>query len=92
LELSVPGFSDPAGVSDALVPGCIDTAGPGCTSRSGGSGPGPTPVFCSSFGTPVGADLFTIRGPVTLPGLLMQISLQGFIVHVLPSGLVFSAL
>jgi hypothetical protein len=60
---------------DAMVPGCFDTAGPGRTSRSGGSGPVPTPVFCFSFGTPAGADLFAVRGPVTFPGLWMQISL-----------------
>jgi len=69
------GFSDPAGISDAPVPCSFDTSGPGSMSRSGGSGPGPTPVFCSSFGTPAGADLFAVRGPVTFPGLLMQISL-----------------
>jgi hypothetical protein len=75
LEQSVPGFSDPAGTPDAPVPGCFDTAGPGRMSRPGGSGPGPAPVFCSSFGTLAGADLFAIRWPVTFAGLLMQISL-----------------
>jgi hypothetical protein len=57
----------------------------GCLSSTGGSGPGLTPVFCSSVGTPARADLPAGCGPVTFPGWWMQINLWGFIVHGVPS-------
>jgi hypothetical protein len=66
----------PAGMPTILFSGAGGTTGTNFPLFTGSSGTGlMLPVLCSPVCTMTVADLFRIRRPVFLPGLLMQISL-----------------